>query len=200
MIKESTEALTPNSLLPQTNHELASNQEYVEITHGLPFSNAQAFFDHLWNSFYERGIIRFPIIGFKQPGGEVRVFMLLKNSRDGKQSHASLLERLGLHWKNVEDDKDKGDIAFTTSIEFHTPIKPQSEYDKRNLYLALNVRSELDEEQTPYYVMVGRGSDLDIPQLTSLGEAWLASIMKPLGIELKSTNPNKPILLNTEQP
>jgi hypothetical protein len=194
MNAENIQKTTASDTSHVTHEELSRDQEYVEITNGLPFPTAQAFFDHLWNSFYDEGIIRFPIIGFRQPDNTVKVYMLLRNNKNGSQTHASLLNRFGLDAYDVENDKNSAGIAFTTSFEVHTPVEPQKSYTKRELYLELKALTELDEEPVPYYVMVGHGSDLLLPPFTSEGEAWLTKIVKPLGIELKSTNPHMPVI------
>lgn len=162
--------------------EILRHQEYVDITNGLPFSSAQNLYDFIWDSVDNHDTARFPIVGLSQSDGRTRVYMLLKNTRNGKQDHHSLLSRLGLPLEKLEQDASS--VAFSTSLEGLSHEKPN-----KGSFLELTAQNEYDDNPQTKYVPLGRGSDL-IPlynhQFTDEGKRMLAGIFGRLNIQVRT--------------
>jgi hypothetical protein len=161
--------------------EMLRAKEYVDITEGLPFKNAQDFYDFVWDSF-ENDIHRFPIVGIRQDDNSVRVYMLLKNKINGKQEHRFLLDRLGFSLDMLEEDASA--VAFSTSLEDHGSKK------RTGLQLEFTAKNEYEDNPETKYITLGKGSDLlelsKSGQFTEQGKQTITEIFGRIGVKVVS--------------
>ncbi|MEO8581415.1 MAG: hypothetical protein ABI425_02415 [Patescibacteria group bacterium] len=173
-----------NAETPPTGNrfETLRAQEYIDITNGFPFSNSQDFYDFIWDSAEYHETTRFPIVSLRQTDGSTRVYMLLKNTQNGKQDHHSLLGRLGLLLEQLEQDASP--VAFTTSLEGHGYTKPE-----KGSYLEFTAKNEYDDKPETKYISLGKGSDLfplQNSQFTNEGKQTLTEIFGRLNVQVRT--------------